>query len=160
MGKSPVGLETSETPRELAFCAHAVLQPDEVFEVQDAHLEPRFSGSSLVTGEPGIRFDAGAPLVTVDGLPIGTVRVIDREPRALSASERKALQSLARQVVAQRELRQDHGRFGAREHDRSAEHTVEPTQSGPAIACSLGSSCPRALTAESADDRPGPFHAH
>jgi GAF domain-containing protein len=91
MGKSPVGLETSETPRELAFCAHAVLQPDEVFEVQDAHLEPRFSGSSLVTGEPGIRFDAGAPLVTVDGLPIGTVCVIDREPRALSASERKAL---------------------------------------------------------------------
>lgn len=104
--KARVGMDTTETPRELAFCAHAILQPDYVLEVGDAQLDPRFAGNPLVTGDPGIRFYAGAPLVSSDGMPIGTVCVIDRMPRTLSEEERKALQSLSRQVVAQLELRQ------------------------------------------------------
>lgn len=104
--KARVGLDTLQTPRELAFCAHAILQPDYVFEVPDAQLDPRFSGNPLVTGDPNIRFYAGAPLVSADGMPIGTICVIDRMPRALAEEERKALQSLSRQVVAQLELRQ------------------------------------------------------
>lgn len=104
--KARVGLDAAQTPRELAFCAHAILQPDYVFEVPDAQLDPRFSSNPLVTGDPNIRFYAGAPLVSADGMPIGTICVIDRMPRALADEERKALQSLSRQVVAQLELRQ------------------------------------------------------
>lgn len=104
--KSRRGVDTSETPRETSFCAHAILAPDSVLEVPDAHLDPRFAGNPMVTGEPQIRFYAGAPLITSDGLPIGTICVLDREPRTLSDTERLALASLARQVVTQLELRQ------------------------------------------------------
>jgi diguanylate cyclase (GGDEF)-like protein len=104
--KSAVGLSASETARELAFCAHAILQPDQPFEVPDAQIDPRFAGNPLVTGDPRIRFYAGAPLISPAGLPLGTICVIDRVPRRLSDIERNALQSLARQVVAQLELRQ------------------------------------------------------
>ncbi|MFM9925305.1 diguanylate cyclase [Variovorax sp. H27-G14] len=103
--KARVGLSAQETPRELAFCGHAILQPDRILEVPDAKLDPRFASNALVTGEPYIRFYAGAPLVSVDGMPLGTVCVIDREPRRLSEGERGALKSLARQVVAQFEMR-------------------------------------------------------
>jgi diguanylate cyclase (GGDEF)-like protein len=103
--KASVGLGTSQTPREQAFCAHAILQPDQVLEVPDAQLDARFANNPLVTGDPNIRFYAGAPLVSSEGLAVGTVCVIDRMPRTLSGDERKALQSLARQVVAQLELR-------------------------------------------------------
>ncbi|MBB3642267.1 MULTISPECIES: sensor domain-containing diguanylate cyclase [Variovorax] len=103
--KSRVGLPVAETPRELAFCSHAILQPDHVLEVPDTLLDTRFSENALVTGDPHIRFYAGAPLVSLEGMPLGTICVIDREPRTLMDVERKALQSLARQVVAQLELR-------------------------------------------------------
>lgn len=104
--KSNVGMAgTAETERSVAFCSHAILQPDGIFEVPDALDDPRFATNPLVLGEPNIRFYAGAPLVSPDGLPLGTLCVIDRVPRQLSEREHNALASLARQVVAQLELR-------------------------------------------------------
>ncbi|AZR34737.1 sensor domain-containing diguanylate cyclase [Xanthomonas vasicola] len=104
--KSKVGMQPTETPRELSFCAHAILEPDQVMEVGDTLLDPRFTHNALVTGEPQIRFYAGAPLLTSDGIALGTLCVLDRTPRRLSVAERDALQSLAKQVVNTIELQQ------------------------------------------------------
>lgn len=102
--KSRVGLELSETPRAQAFCTHAIMQP-EMFIVPDAAKDERFAKNALVTGDPHIRFYAGAPLATADGHLLGTMCVIDRQPRDLSDDQKRALQILGRQVVANMELR-------------------------------------------------------
>ncbi len=83
--KSKVGLEVSQTPHDLAFCAYTIMS-DKVMVVPDATEDKRFAENPLVTGDPKIRFYAGAPLITPEGHGIGILCVIDREPRELSGS--------------------------------------------------------------------------
>jgi diguanylate cyclase (GGDEF)-like protein/PAS domain S-box-containing protein len=103
--KSAVGLDTRQTPRDQAFCAHAIASSDELFVVEDAATDARFVDNPLVVGDPGIRFYAGAPLVSSEGQALGTLCVIDREPKQLRPDQQIALQALARQVMSRLEQR-------------------------------------------------------
>ncbi|RCW69176.1 GAF domain-containing protein [Pseudorhodoferax soli] len=91
--KSRVGLDVPETGRDIAFCAHAILQP-ETFVVEDALQDGRFADNPLVTGAPHIRFYAGAPLSAPGGERVGTLCVLDSKPRALGTVELAVLEAL------------------------------------------------------------------
>jgi signal transduction histidine kinase len=102
--KSRIGLEGTETPREVSFCAHAILDSGPLV-IEDATLDPRFAGNPDVIGGPRVRFYVGTPLETPTGHRIGTLCVIDRKPRSLSKKDEDALRIVARQVMVQLELR-------------------------------------------------------
>jgi diguanylate cyclase (GGDEF)-like protein len=106
--KAKIGLDASETPRSMAFCAHAI-QGEDVMVVEDAGRDPRFVENPLVTGDPLIRFYDGAPLTTDDGYKLGTLCVIDRVPRQLTLEQTMLLEDLAGLVVDEMELRRAMG---------------------------------------------------
>ena len=99
-----VGMEARETPRDAAFCAHAILG-HEPLVVRDAAVDPRFFDNPLVLGPPDIRFYAGVPLVNAEGFALGTLCVIDRRPRDLPAGQRETLRALAQAAMTALELR-------------------------------------------------------
>jgi two-component system NtrC family sensor kinase len=104
--KSKVGLASSQTPRDIALCSVAI-QQSEVMVVPDTLKDERFRDNPLVTSEPHIRFYAGAPLITDEGYALGTLCVVDQNPRTFSEDQQNALQALSRLVVAQLEFRRN-----------------------------------------------------
>src|SRR2546423_2320889 len=102
--KSKVGITLNETNRDIAFCGHAICEPD-LFIVADALEDDRFFRNPLVTGDPNIRFYAGMPLVVENGQALGTLCVIDREPRELSEQQKDKLRALAASAVMLLEVR-------------------------------------------------------
>ena len=103
--KARVGWEVEETSREMAFCAHAILEPEEILVVPDALEDPRFATNPMVTEQPGIRFYAGVPLNSPQGLPLGTLCTMDHVPRRLTVEQARALAALSREVMVHLELR-------------------------------------------------------
>jgi diguanylate cyclase (GGDEF)-like protein/PAS domain S-box-containing protein len=105
--KAIVGLDAKETSRDLAFCAHTILQ-DETMIIPDAREDERFFDNPLVASAPDIRFYAGVPLITSQGYHLGTLCVIDRVPRVLTAAQLDAIKLLADNVMAHLDLRLSH----------------------------------------------------
>ena len=97
--KSNHGLNVRETPRDYAFCAHAINNPYEILTVKDSREDDRFANNPLITGYPNVIFYAGVPLVNPAGFSLGTICVIDNEPRELTLNQLESLRALSRQVV-------------------------------------------------------------
>ncbi len=114
--KSKVGINLCETPRYVAFCSHAIQQSN-VFVVPDALDDPRFVDNPLVVDYPNLRFYAGTPLINADGFALGTLCVVDYQPRQLSQQQIRQLQILGHQVMAQLELKRDALQFQRMRHD-------------------------------------------
>lgn len=118
--KSRVGLDAQETHRDLAFCAYAIHDSNALMIVPDAATDVRFQANPLVTGDPNIRFYAGAPLVTPSGNALGTLCVIDRERRELTERQKKSLEALSVQVIALLELRKTVNELARKQEELAA----------------------------------------
>lgn len=121
--KSRHGISLTETPRDISFCGHAILN-DEVFIIPDALKDERFSDNPVVTGSPFIRFYAGAPLISPSGIRLGTLCVLHTEPKEVNESQLNILRSLSRHVVAILELRKKSAQVGA--YAKIFEQSVDP----------------------------------
>jgi PAS domain S-box-containing protein len=122
--KSRLGWSADATPRDASFCGHTILGRD-LLVVPDAAADPRFADSPLVTGHAGVRFYAGAPLVTPDGHALGALCVMDRRPRELTAEQAQALRTLGHQVIALLQVRQNIAELTRITLERGiAEHTL------------------------------------
>ena len=102
--KATTGIAIKETPRSVSFCAHTIATSATLI-VKDAQQDPRFRENPAVTGPPGVRFYAGAPIVEADGHVLGTVCVIDTAPRSITPIQVAALEALARHTMALMEMR-------------------------------------------------------
>ncbi len=119
--KARVGLALQETPRCEAICHTTIQQPEPLFVVPDTTQDPRFAGLPLARAPDGFRFYAGALLRTPAGLVVGTLCVLDRQPRSLTPAQATGLQTLARQVMAQMELRRQRSQVQQARAGREAE---------------------------------------
>ncbi len=134
--KAGIGLNATETARDVAFCAHAICGR-ELFIVPDTLADERFAGNPLVTGDPKIRFYAGAPLTTPESHALGTLCVVDQMPRSLTAAQQEALRALARQVMVCLELRRERLERQRAERElriRSSQHAAVTELSHRALA--------------------------
>jgi two-component sensor histidine kinase len=128
--KAETGLGVRETPLATSICSHVILEDDFV-EIEDTLLDRRMADNPLCTAEPGLRFYAGAPLVTPEGLPLGTLCVLDYQPRRLSLLQRDAIRVLARQVMAQLEMRKalDNAKLLRQEVDHRVKNSLQSISS-------------------------------
>ena len=144
--KSRIGLDVRETPRDLAFCAHAILTPMHPLIVPDATQDPRFAANPLVTGPRALRFYAGFPLVNPEGFALGTLCLLDYVPRSLPPATVAALAVLAQAVMTTLELR----RAMFRMRDLALSDALTGLPNRPALLDALG----QAIARQRRDQRP------